>query len=122
MKEKSDSDKIIWKCMMYKKIKCPSRMHTRGNDAIKQPNDHVNHAPDPAKAAVKTVVSEMKQRASTGQKTTPLHFCIHDESMTLNVPHAHFVSRGTIAHSYYEAGSSDARSFHICGLLTGTVL
>jgi len=71
VKEKSDSDKIIWKCMMYKKIKCPSRMHTRGNDAIKQPNDHVNHAPDPAKAAVKTVVSEMKQRASTGQKTTP---------------------------------------------------
>ena len=69
MKERIIDGKTDWKCVCYKKIKCPARVQTLEDEMIKEPGEH-NHAPDPAKIAAKKVVGEIKERAPVAQEST----------------------------------------------------
>lgn len=68
--EKQGDRKVIWKCSKYKTIKCPARIHTALELVVYVSDRDHNHAPDPAKAAAKKVISEIKEQAATSQEAT----------------------------------------------------
>jgi hypothetical protein len=68
-KERSSTEKTIWKCVYYDSKKCPGRCHTSDNEVIKFTNNH-NHVPDATTVPRRKVMLDIKEKATTSQATT----------------------------------------------------
>lgn len=71
IKDKENGDKIIWKCVDYKKNKCRGRIHTRGQQIVLNNDDH-NHVPAPDAIEAKAVINTIKERARTTVESTQM--------------------------------------------------
>ncbi len=62
VKRKKANGVTQWRCRDWKKLNCPAKMETRGEEVIQAPSEH-SHATDLAGARAKIVMSHMKEDA-----------------------------------------------------------
>ncbi len=62
VKQKKANGVTQWRCRDWKKLNCPAKMETRGEEVIQTPSEH-SHATNLAGARAKIVMSHMKEDA-----------------------------------------------------------
>ena len=68
-KDKTLPTAQYWKCVQYAPYECKARVVTSNDKVVKYKNIH-NHVIDTASVRAKEVLQDMKERATTTQRTT----------------------------------------------------